>query len=346
VTLAVSEARRGQIATFGVPPTRPETGFGYISIGAATGSGAWHVSGFHEKPNLELAQEFYNSKRFYWNAGMFCMRVNDVLSAFSECVPDLYSTGKSCFTSSNANKQIPNVLELELAAFSKCENISFDYAVMEKFDRVSVVPASFDWTDIGSWNALSELVPLDENGNRTSGDVIAIDVKNSYLQSDQRLIAAIGIEDLIVVDTPDALLISHQSKTQEVKQVVKQLKASGHEVATLHRTVTRPWGTYTVLESGDRYKIKRIEVRPGASLSLQMHHHRNEHWIVVSGTAKVVNGEREFLVLTNESTYIPAGHKHRLENPGVMPLVMIEVQSGEYLGEDDIVRFQDAYGRV
>jgi mannose-1-phosphate guanylyltransferase len=210
---------------------------------------------------------------------------------------------------------------------------------------VAVVPSDFGWSDIGSWSAIKDLVPPDAEQNRAVGEAIFVESRNTFVQSEDRLVAAVGVEDLMIIDTPDALLVAHPDKAQDVKKVVAQLKNNGHEAYKLHRTVARPWGTYTVLEEGPRFKIKRIEVKPGASLSLQMHHHRSEHWIVVSGMAKVVNGDKEFYVGTNESTFIPAGHRHRLENPGKLDLVMIEVQSGEYLGEDDIVRFQDIYGR-
>jgi mannose-1-phosphate guanylyltransferase len=217
---------------------------------------------------------------------------------------------------------------------------------MERSDKVSVVPCDIGWSDIGSWTALGELAEADNDGNRVEGEALLHDVRNCYIQSDGRMVGAVGLDDLVIVDTPDALLISHKSRSQDVGRLYTELKSRGHDAHKLHRTVHRPWGTYTTLEEGNRFKIKRIEVKPGASLSLQMHHHRSEHWVVVSGMAKVVNGEKEFLVGINESTYIPAGHKHRLENPGIVNLVMIEVQSGEYLGEDDIVRFEDTYGRA
>ena len=225
-------------------------------------------------------------------------------------------------------------------------DISIDYALMERSPKVAVVPCDLGWSDIGSWQALRELTAADANGNQINGEVVLHNVHGCYIDSPKRLIGAVGVRDLVVVDTPDALLIADANSTQDVKYVAQELKKRGHEAYRLHRTVTRPWGTYTVLEEGARFKIKRIVVRPGESLSLQMHHHRSEHWIVVSGMARVVNGERDFLLNTNESTFIPAGHHHRLVNPGVIDLVMIEVQSGEYLGEDDIVRFNDIYGRV
>jgi len=238
------------------------------------------------------------------------------------------------------------MIELASESFAKLPNISIDYAVMERSQRVAVVPSDFGWHDIGSWDAVSHLATADHDNNRARGNAIFVESRNTYVQSDERLVAAVGVSNLLVIDTPDALLVANPQRAQEVKQVVARLKAAGDEAYRLHRTVARPWGTYTILGEGPAYKIKRIVVKPGASLSLQMHHHRSEHWIVVRGMARVVNGEKELFVKTNESTYIPAGHRHRLENPGVLDLVMIEVQSGEYLGEDDIVRFQDIYGRV
>ncbi|MBF2983205.1 cupin domain-containing protein, partial [Pseudomonas aeruginosa] len=236
--------------------------------------------------------------------------------------------------------------ELAAGAFAEAPDISVDYALMERSDKVAVVPCSIGWSDIGSWQALRELSAADENGNQVRGESVLHDVSNCYIDSPKRLVGAVGVHDLIIVDTPDALLVADAARSQDVKFVAQELKRRGHDAFRLHRTVSRPWGTYTVLEEGRRFKIKRIVVRPKASLSLQMHHHRCEHWIVVSGMALVENGEREFLLNTNESTFIPAGHSHRLSNPGIIDLVMIEVQSGEYLGEDDIVRFNDIYGRA
>jgi mannose-1-phosphate guanylyltransferase len=237
-------------------------------------------------------------------------------------------------------------MELDPARFATVPDISIDYAVMEKAANVAVVPCNIGWKDIGSWTALADLNEADADGNRIRGDVTLLETRNCIIQSDDRLVGAVGIENLIVVDTPDALLIADKSRAQDVKEIYGQLKAQGHEAHRLHRTVHRPWGTYTTLEEGDRFKIKRLVVKPGASLSLQMHNHRSEHWVVVSGVASVINGDRELRIDTNESTYIPAGHRHRLTNPGLLDLVVIEVQSGDYLGEDDIVRFDDIYGRA
>ncbi len=238
------------------------------------------------------------------------------------------------------------MLEIDAETFPALPDISLDYAVMEKSDAVAVLPAQFGWSDIGSWNAVSELVRPDADGNRVVGEAVLIDSKNTYIRSEGRIVAAVGTRNLIIVDTPDALLVADRERTQDVKKVVDQLKLKEHETYKVHRTVSRPWGTYTVLEEGERFKIKRIVVKPGALLSLQMHHHRSEHWVVVSGMAKVVRDDQEYFVNVNESTFISAGRRHRVENPGLLNLVMIEVQSGDYLGEDDIVRFEDNYGRT
>lgn len=344
VDTAAELARSGWLVTFGVEPVRPETGYGYIEGGDNIMEGnARKVARFVEKPDLQTAEEYVASGRFTWNSGMFCFTAGTMLAALRKHVPDIMSAIDRTFADSSM-ENAPALLNAE--GFALCPDISIDYAVMERADKVAVVAADFDWSDIGSWCALAELISPDERGNRTNGETLLVDVDNCYVQSDSRIVAGIGIDNLLVVDTPDALLIAHNSRAQDVKGIVKQLKLRSHVTANHHRKMHRPWGTYTVLEEDRNFKIKRIEVKPGASLSLQMHHHRSEHWIVVSGMAKVVNGDRELLVNTNESTYIPAGHKHRLENPGVLDLVMIEVQSGEYLGEDDIVRFQDNYGRV
>ena len=334
-------AASGKIVAFGIQPTAPETGYGYIE---ANGN---DVVKFVEKPSAELAMEYLASGRFLWNSGMFCFAAGTMLVEMEKHCPDVLSMVKTCFASSVPAKGDGfEQLELNSADFASAPDISLDYAVMEKTDCAAVVPCSIGWSDIGSWDAIGDLSAPDDQGNRVDGHALLHDVANCYIQSNERMVGAVGIKNLVIIDTPDALLVADRSRAQDVKHVYAKLKSQGHETHKLHRTVHRPWGTYTVLEEGSRFKIKRIEVKPGASLSLQMHHHRSEHWIVVSGMAKVVNGELDLLIATNESTYIPAGHKHRLENPGVVNLVMIEVQSGEYLGEDDIVRFQDVYGRV
>ena len=341
VTQATTLALAGKIVAFGIQPTAPETGYGYIEADGNI------VIKFVEKPSAEVATAYLASGRFLWNSGMFCFTAGTMLAEMEKHCPAILASVKSCLSSSTAATGDGFAqLELNPVDFVGAPDISIDYAVMEKTDVAAVVPCSIGWSDIGSWDAIGELSSPDAQGNRIDGQALLHDVSNCYIQSKERMVGAVGINNLVIIDTPDALLVADRARAQDVKHVYAKLKAQGHETHKLHRTVHRPWGTYTVLEEGSRFKIKRIEVKPGATLSLQMHHHRSEHWIVVSGMAKVVNGELDLLINTNESTYIPAGHKHRLENPGVVNLVMIEVQSGEYLGEDDIVRFQDAYGRV
>lgn len=341
---AAALARQDKLVTFGIVPNAPETGFGYVEAGEVFGEGRV-VKRFIEKPPMEQAQAYLAAGNYFWNAGMFCFKAGTLLDEFAALAPEVLKACDVCWEEMNRNAVQGTLQEIPTEAFAAVPDISLDYAIMECSARVVVVPADIGWSDIGSWNAIRDLIPADADNNRATGEAIFVDSANTFVQSEDRLVAAVGIDNLMIIDTPDALLVAHPDKAQEVKRVVAQLKSRDHEAYRLHRTVARPWGTYTVLEEGPRFKIKRIEVKPGASLSLQMHHHRSEHWIVVSGMAKVVNGDREIFVGTNESTYIPAGHKHRLENPGVLDLVMIEVQSGEYLGEDDIVRFQDVYGR-
>ncbi len=342
VHAAVTLAESGRVATFGIKPEAPETGYGYIEAEGNV------VRRFVEKPDLKTAQEYVDSGKYLWNSGMFCMTAETALSELGQYAPEVLS---AVSISLDASRRVEGAgqyqIELDPQTFALAESISIDFALMEKTKLAAVVSCSIGWSDIGSWNALGDLIPPDAAGNSIKGEVFLHDVNNCFIQAeDGRIIAAVGVENLIVIDTPDALLIADKRRSQDVKQIVGQLKKIGHEAYRLHRTVHRPWGTYTVLEEGSNYKMKRIVVKPGASLSLQMHHHRSEHWIVVDGMAKVVNGERDLLISTNESTYIPAGHKHRLENPGKIDLVLIEVQSGSYLGEDDIVRFEDHYGRV
>lgn len=341
VAKATTLAQQGKLVTFGIQPDAPETGYGYIEVQGND------VLRFVEKPSLDKAREYVDSGRFLWNSGMFCFQAGAMLKAMVQYCPEILAKTQQCVERSRkAEGKNSFELELEASSFALVPDDSIDYAVMEQAAEIAVVPCTIGWSDIGSWNALSEMVSPDTQGNRVNGEALLHDVSNCFIQSSERMIGAVGIDDLIIVDTPDALLVADKARSQEVKYLYKELKAQGHEAHKHHLTVHRPWGTYTVLEEDPSYKIKRIEVKPGASLSLQMHHHRSEHWIVVSGMAKVVNGEKELFVRTNESTYIPAGHKHRLENPGVLDLVMIEVQSGQYLGEDDIVRFEDVYGRV
>ena len=345
---AAQLAQDGFLVTFGIRPSAPETGFGYIESGEVLDeAGSCRVARFVEKPDLHTAREYLQSGGFLWNSGMFCFTAGTLLHELAQHAPDIAELSAQCIAASPAHESAGVLLqELHSQSFIALPDISIDYALMERSSRVVMVPAAFDWSDIGSWGALSQLVPADDAGNRVQGDAVLIDTRNTFVMGEGRLIATVGVDDLIVVDTADAVLVAHADRAQEVRQVARLLKQQNHDAHRLHRTVARPWGTYTVLEEGPRFKIKRIVVKPGAALSLQMHHHRSEHWIVVQGVAKVTNGETECLIDTNESTFIPAGHRHRLENPGVLDLVMIEVQSGEYLGEDDIVRFDDHYGRV
>jgi mannose-1-phosphate guanylyltransferase/mannose-6-phosphate isomerase len=341
VSQAIQLAQQGKLVTFGIQPEAPDTGYGYIE---AEGNS---VLRFVEKPSLEKAQEYLDSGRYLWNSGMFCFSAGVMLREMEQHCPEILVATRACMAQSRKSKGKGFAqIELDPETFDKVPDDSIDYAVMEKSSNVVVVPCSIGWSDIGSWSALGDLTAADEKGNRIEGETILHDVSNCYIQSNERIVGAVGINNLIIIDTPDAILVADRNRAQDVKHLYANLKAAGHEAHKLHRTVHRPWGTYTILEEGARFKIKRIEVRPGGRLSLQMHHHRSEHWIVVCGVANVTNGEREAQVNTNESTYIPAGHKHRVENAGVVDLVMIEVQSGEYLGEDDIVRFDDKYGRA
>lgn len=342
VQRAASLAKVDRLVTFGIVPGAPETGYGYIERGEALGDG-YHVKRFVEKPELATAEEFLASGRYFWNSGMFCFKAQVFLDELAAYAPDVFKAVTDCWRAMQSQDD-KIALEIPADLFGEVPDISVDYAVMEKSDRVTVVPGDFGWSDIGSWDALKALITPDADNNRTDDDAVLIDSRNVFIQS-ERLVAAVGVSDLMIVDTPDALLVAHPDSAQRVKDVVGILKARDHDAYKLHRTVARPWGTYTVLEEGFRFKIKRIEVKPGASLSLQKHHHRSEHWVVVNGTARIINGSSETLVQANESTYIPAGQRHRLENPGVIPCVMIEVQCGDYLGEDDIVRFEDHYGR-
>lgn len=341
VAQAAELAAQGRLVTFGIKPEAPETGYGYIE---AKGN---DVVGFVEKPSLETARGYVESGRFLWNSGMFCFAAGTVIEEMQQHCPEILTAVRRCIDASRLAKGDGfTQLELDPDTFKLVPDNSIDYALMEKSRRVAVVPCSIGWSDIGSWSAIGDLAQADGNSNRFEGKVIMHDVTGCYIRSADRIVGAVDIHDLVIVDTPDALLVASKARAQDVRHIYAQLKAEGHEAHKLHRTVHRPWGTYTVLEEGPGFKIKRIEVKPGASLSLQMHHHRSEHWIVVDGTATVVNGDQHLIVQTNESTYIPAGNKHRLENATREALVMIEVQSGGYLGEDDIVRFDDKYGRV
>lgn len=346
VAAAKGLASDGWLVTFGIVPTAPETGYGYIERGEPLGDAAFAVSRFVEKPPLDVARTYVAGGCHYWNSGMFCFTAQAILAAAEEYAPELLAQVRSIYAGVAAQDSLArNVWELPAGPFAELPNISLDYAIMERASRVAVVPANLGWSDVGSWDSLAGLTPPDADGNRALGDTVLLDTRNCYIHNEDRLVTTIGVHDLVIVDTPDALLVAERSQTQAVRQLVARLKDSNHPSALLHRTVARPWGTYTVLEEGPGFKIKRIVVRPGATLSLQMHRQRSEHWVVVGGRAQVINGEQAFEVAINESTFIPAGRKHRLSNAGTVDLVIIEVQTGAYVGEDDIIRFDDHYGR-
>ncbi len=335
-------AEKGFLVTFGIVPQAPETGYGYIHQGKAQGESAFEVLEFVEKPDSATAENYLADGEYLWNSGMFMFRASRYLDELSEHRPDIL---EACKQSMKQAQRDDDFVRPDKAAFLACPGESIDYAVMEPTKHAVVVPMDCGWSDVGSWSALWEVSDKDADGNSTTGDVITVGTCNSYVRSESKLIATVGLDDVIIVESDDAILVANKHCVQEVKAVVAQLKAAGRAEAKLHRKVYRPWGYYDSVDSGERFQVKRIVVEPGAKLSLQMHHHRAEHWIVVSGTAQVTRGDEVFLVAENESTYIPLGVTHRLENLGVIPLEMIEVQSGSYLGEDDIVRFQDTYGR-
>jgi len=342
-------AARGAIVTFGVPPVSAETGYGYIRAGAPLGAGARYVEAFVEKPDAARAQAYLASGQYLWNAGIFAVRASVWIDAIGSFRKDILA---ACERAYRLGKRDGAFLRVAEQPFVECPADSIDYAVMERITEGSpgaeavVVPLEAGWSDVGAWDALWAIEPKDAQGNAIHGDVQALDTKNSLLVSQHRLLACIGLEDVVVVETPDAVMVARKDKAQNIGALVAGLKAAGRDECLAHRKVHRPWGTYDGIERGERFQVKRIVVDPGAALSLQMHHHRAEHWVVVRGTARVTRGEETFLLTENESTYIPTGTRHRLENPGKMPLEIIEVQSGAYLGEDDIVRFEDVYGRT
>lgn len=341
---AEAVADQGYLVTFGIPPTQPDTGFGYIRQGAAIeGTQGRRVEAFVEKPDAETAKRYLESGDYTWNSGMFLFRADALLEAMDEVALDILEGADRVVQASDVEA---SPVELDRASFEVMPDISFDYAVMEKAAKRAVVAGEFDWNDIGSWQAVSDLGQADERGNRVEGPAVLVDSENCYLQSDNRLIAAVGVKDLVVVDTGDAVLVASRDRSQDVRKVVSELKARNHEAATYHKLTRRPWGSYEVLEDQPTFKVKRLVVRPGQVLSLQLHYRRSEHWTVVSGTATVTVGEEERQLHRNESVGIPVETKHRLENATDEDLVLIEVQCGDYLGEDDIVRFEDVYGRT
>jgi mannose-1-phosphate guanylyltransferase len=336
-------AQADKLVTFGIVPTVPETGYGYIKRGDVQGTETgFTVAQFVEKPNLATAQDYLASGEYYWNSGMFLFKASTYLAELKTHRPDMF---RACEQAMTATQVDLDFIRIDKAAFESCPDDSVDYAVMEKTTQAVVVPMDCGWSDVGSWSALWEVSDKDEHGNACRGDVINVDTRNTYVHASEKLVTTIGLDDVVVVETKDAILVAKQSQVQQVKKIVEQLKAEDRSEWQHHREVYRPWGKYDSIDNGDRFQVKRITVKPGEKLSIQMHHHRAEHWIVVTGTAKVTNGDKDILLTENQSTYIPVGVIHALENPGKVPLELIEVQSGSYLGEDDIVRFEDRYGR-
>jgi len=352
VEQAESLAEQGRLVTFGIVPTEAHTGYGYIKTGSTLEAGINQVpihtvDQFVEKPDSATAESYLSSKDYLWNSGMFAFKASVYIEALKRFAPDIL---KACEQAIDNEQTDLDFIRVDTEAFALCPDDSIDYAVMEPMSTqasssVAVVSLDAGWSDVGSWSSLWEVSPKDELGNCVVGDVILKDVTNSYVNSEGRLISVIGLDNLVIVETKDAILVANKDKVQQVKDIVQTLKAENRSEYVFHREVFRPWGCYDSIDQGMRYQVKRITVKPGEKLSVQMHHHRAEHWIVVSGTAKVTNGDNTFLVTENESTYIPIGQVHALENPGKIPLDMIEVQSGSYLGEDDIVRLTDIYGR-
>lgn len=341
VKQATALAETGHLVTFGIVPTQPATGYGYIRRGEARASG-YSVDEFVEKPDRATAENYLASGDYFWNSGMFMFKARAYLDELQKFNPDMV---KHCYQAADHMTRDIGFLRLDNDAFAACEADSIDYAVMEKTGLACVVPMDAGWSDIGSWSSLWEQGRRDEHGNSTHGDVMLTDTEDSFVHSESRLVATVGVKDLVVVETQDAILVADKSKAQEVKQIVERLKQEQREEENYHRIVYRPWGSFDSVDEGDGYKVKRISVKPGARLSKQLHHYRAEHWVVVRGTARVFRDDEIFDLQENESVFIPLGATHYLENPGSEPLDIIEVQSGSYLGEDDIVRFEDMYGR-
>ena len=341
VSAATELAESGHLVTFGIVPTSPETGYGYIRSGEALADG-WKVAEFVEKPDLATAEQYVASGEYNWNSGMFLFRASRYLEELGLHHPQMLEACRAAMAGAARDLDFTRI---DADAFGRCPADSVDYAVMEKTESAAVVPMQAGWSDVGSWSALWELAERDDDDNLLRGDVLAEDASGCLVHGGDRLVGILGVQDLVVVDTDDALMVADKSRVQEVKTLVQRLKQSERSEAQNHRKVFRPWGYYDSIDAGPRFQVKRIVVKPGCQLSLQMHHHRAEHWIVVRGTAKVTRGDDQLLLTENESTFIPLGVVHRLENPGAIPLELIEVQSGSYLGEDDIVRFEDKYGR-
>lgn len=341
---ALPLASDGWLVTFGIRPEAPETGFGYIKRGEKVADGAFRVERFVEKPDAATARGYVEAGDFEWNSGMFLFKASRYLEELQQYAPAIHASSKAAFDDARSDLDF---VRIDPQAFAASPDDSIDYAVMEKTARAAVVPVSCAWSDIGSWDALWAASERDPSGNRLEGDIIAIDCHDCFVRgTDRRLVATLGLEDIVIVDTPDAVLVASRARVQDVKRLVDAIKAAGRQEHLFHRKVYRPWGSYDSIDMGDRFQVKRIVVKPGAALSLQKHHHRAEHWVIVSGTAEVTRNEEVFLLAENESTFLPLGAVHRLRNPGKTPLELIEVQSGSYLGEDDIVRLEDVYGRA
>lgn len=344
VALGTEAARQGHIVVFGIDARWPETGYGYIERSEAlAAAGCHHVASFIEKPELEIARALAGSGRHYWNSGIFLFSAAHFLAELERLEPELEA---ACRASHAASADDHGCFCFDAATYERCRSVSIDYAVAEHTDTAAVVPATFDWSDIGSWNTLWDRSGKDGAGNVVKGDVHTDAVSNCYISATKRMVVAIGMQDTVVVETPDVVLVAHRHEAARVREAVEQLKAGGRPECRAHRTVNRPWGCYEDVDAGNRFRVKRITVNPGGKLSLQVHHHRAEHWVVVKGTALITRGEETLLLTENQSTYIPLGVRHRLENPGKIPLQIIEVQSGAYLEEDDIVRLEDSYHRV
>jgi mannose-1-phosphate guanylyltransferase/mannose-6-phosphate isomerase len=339
--VAAGLAGNGKLVTFGIVAHAPETGYGYIRRGEGEGP-SYPVAQFIEKPPLDVAQQFVASGDYFWNSGMFVFKASRYLAELAAFAPDILDASRAAF---EAAKTDLDFMRIDKAAFEKCRSDSIDYAVMERTRDAVVLPLDAGWSDVGSWSSLCDALPADEEGNVLQGDVLVHDTHDCYVHSTSRLVAAVGMDDHIIVETKDAILVAPKDRVGDVKDLVAKMKKSGRSESSLHREVFRPWGSYDSLDNGDRFQVKRLSVKPGGVLSLQMHHHRAEHWIVVQGTARVTCNDKTFLLSENESTFIPVGATHRIENPGKMALHIVEVQSGSYLGEDDIVRFEDNYGR-
>ena len=336
---ALNCSRDGALVTFGVVPDRPETGYGYIK---AASDGISDIASFEEKPDAETAKRYVDSGDYYWNSGMFVFKASSYLDALKKHAPQILA---SCATAYESATEDLDFIRVDTEAFAECESISVDYAVMEKADNAMVVPFTAGWSDIGSWDAVHGICEKDENGNASTGDAMLVDSENCYINASTRLVAALGLQNISIIETSDCILVAHNDHAQDAKKIAIMLKEAGRNEADTHTKCYRPWGSYQTINLGQRFQVKRITVKPGAKLSLQKHHHRAEHWVVVEGTAIVTCDDKEIMLTENQSTYLPLGATHRLDNPGKIPLELIEVQSGSYLGEDDIVRFDDVYGR-